>query len=139
MASKRRKSAAIALAFIGVAGLSLASASTLGITPGTLQAGTQDLTNCQTGNVTAKVAAGTYSASLVGFQSGSVTISGISAACGGKTVSAQLIGVGNVALGSPVSLLIPTVVAPATATASLSAPANVTAESVKGIAVIISD
>lgn len=47
MASTRRKSAAVALAVVGIAGLSLASAATLNITPDTLQAGTQDLTGCQ--------------------------------------------------------------------------------------------
>jgi hypothetical protein len=140
MASKRRKSAAIALAFIGVAGLSLASASTLDITGGTLQAGTKDLTNCQVGSVTARVAAGTYSAAIPGFQAGNVALSNITAACVGKTVSVQLLAAAGAPIGTSVSMAIPAVVGPATtAAASLSTPAGVSAAAVAGVAVVISD
>src|SRR5665647_3554723 len=47
MASTRRKSAAIALAVIGVAGLSLAAAATLSVNSATVQAGVSVFTDCQ--------------------------------------------------------------------------------------------
>lgn len=47
MASARRKSAAIALAVVGVAGLSLASAAQLNVTADTIQAGSAPQANCQ--------------------------------------------------------------------------------------------
>ena len=51
MASNRRKSAAIALAVVGIAGLSLASASQLGVTSSILQAGTDTVDQCDTDGV----------------------------------------------------------------------------------------
>ena len=72
--TKGRKSAAIALAIVGVAGLSLASAAQLGVTSNTLQAGTVTITNCQSGSVnvayTTGFANGTYGVTAV-------TVSGI--------------------------------------------------------------
>ena len=78
MANNRRKSAAIALAVIGVAGLSLASASTLDLAGGTLQAGTTALNDCQpTGtDVVAEMSAGTYTVAN-GYEAGSVTLTDI--------------------------------------------------------------
>ncbi len=70
MANNRRKSAAIALAVIGIAGLSLASASTLGIGTGTLQAGTQNLTDCQSGDVQASVASAGWDDAAGAFLAG---------------------------------------------------------------------
>ena len=46
MASARRKSAALALAVVGVAGLSLASAATLNVNSQTLGAGTTIVASC---------------------------------------------------------------------------------------------
>ena len=48
MANNRRKSAAIALAVIGIAGLSLASASTLTVNSSSIAAGTVAVTGCDT-------------------------------------------------------------------------------------------
>ncbi len=133
MASKRRKSAALALAFVGIAGLSLASASTLGITGGTLQAGTKDLTDCQTGNVTTVMSTGAYTAAL-GYQAGNVSVTGISAACTTKKINATLIDAAGAALGTPGSAS--TI---AGTSAAITVPAGISANLVKGIAVVISD
>lgn len=136
MAKNRRKSAAIALAVIGIAGLSLASASTLGIDAGTLQAGTKVLTDCQTGNVTAKVAAGAYDATLAGFKAGNVTVSGINVAangCSGKTISVALLDNANAQIGSTLTGSI------TGASVTLTNSGSALAANVKNVAVVISD
>jgi hypothetical protein len=136
MAKNRRKSAAIALAVIGVAGLSLASASTLGIDAGTLQAGTKVLTDCQTGNVTAKVAAGAYDATLAGFKAGDVTVSGINVAangCTGKSISVALLDASDAQIGTTLTGSI------AAASVTLTNSGAALAEDVAGVAVVISD
>ena len=134
MAKNRRKSAAVALAVIGIAGLSLASASQLDLTGGTLQAGTTDLTDCQPSGtpVVAEMSAGTFVAGT-GYEASNVSLTGIDGACTGKQIEAVLLDNGGNALGTSVSAAI------SGTSASVSAPAGVAAESVEGIAVVISD
>lgn len=142
MANNRRKSAAVALAVLGVAGLSLAAASQLNFDPtsGVLQAGVKNLTDCQSGNITVKAAAGAYSAAVPGFQASTVTLSGISSTCVGKNISVQALGSSNAALGSTVSSVIPAAVSPATTSVvTLTLPAGTSATAVYGVAAVISD
>lgn len=92
--STRRKYAAVALALVGVAGLSLASASTLSVNTGTIQAGMTDLANCQTGAVSAAIASGGFTAG-VGYTAGAVTVSGVTwvagGGCNGKVMEVRLV------------------------------------------------
>ena len=88
MAKNRRKSAAIALAVLGVAGLSLASASQLTLSTGTLQAGSIALTDCQTTTVPV-----TYTTTFTGgaYQVTGVRLANVAAACAGKTATVKLL------------------------------------------------
>lgn len=137
MANNRRKTAAIAFAVLGVAGLSLASASTLNLTGGTLQAGVTDLTDCQSGTVTATVAAGAFQASPRGFKAGNVTLSGLTVAgatnCQGKTVTVALLDASNAQIGSSLTGTVG-----ATATLSIANTGTALASDVKAVAVVIS-
>jgi len=133
MANNRRKTAAIAFAVLGVAGLSLASASTLNLTGGTLQAGVTDLADCQTGTVTASVAAGAFQATPArGFKAGNVTLSGLSATCSGKTVTVALLDASNTQLTSLTGTLT------AATSISLTNSGTALASDVKSVAVVIS-
>lgn len=83
-----RKGLAVGLAVLGVAGLSLASASQLQLSSaGTAQTGTVNLdAACQkSGPVTAKYATPTL-VSATGYASSAVTLTNIDAACVGKTI-----------------------------------------------------
>jgi hypothetical protein len=137
VANNRRKSAAIALAVIGIAGLSLASASTLGIGTGTLQAGTQNLTDCQSGDVQANVASGGWSDTAGAFLAGAVTVSGVDVAspndCTGKTMDVQLLDASNHSLADLGTWTIDGASHP------FGAPTGVDAAAVKGVAIVISD
>jgi len=98
MASTRRKSAAIALAVIGVAGLSLAAAATLSVNSATVQAGVSVFTDCQPAATPITVGYTTaYSAST--YKVTDVTLSGVDAACAGKAVRVTLTGTAGVSLG----------------------------------------
>ena len=91
---KSRKGLAIGLAILGVAGLSLASASALNLT-GTpqLQAGVKDVAGCQTTPIAVSFAAPT----LVGgaYTSTAVTLTSIDSLCAGSTYKVALLGTGN--------------------------------------------
>lgn len=78
MASARRKSAAIALAVVGIAGLSLASAATLNVNGGTIQAGATVDATCDLTGVDVKFTSG-WAASA--YNVTAVTVSGIDQAC----------------------------------------------------------
>ena len=131
MASTRRKSAAIALAVVGVAGLSLASAATLDITPGTLQAGTEDQAGCQgtTPVVVDFVSAWDAAADL--YEVGDVALSGFAAGCATSQVEFTLIDDDGAALFSSTSTT-----ATGTVTVDVSG-SDVDAELVDGVAVVI--
>lgn len=134
MANNRRKTAAIAFAVLGVAGLSLASASTLNLTGGTLQAGVTDLADCQTGTVTATVAAGAFQATPArGFKAGNVTLSGLSATCVGKTVQVALLDSSNAQLGTSITGTLTSATS-----ISLTNSGSALASDVKAVAVVIS-
>ena len=89
--SARRKSLAIGLAVVGVAGLSLASASQLGLnwTPSVFQAGSVSVTSdCQISGhlITGAFSAPTFAAGkTTPWTVGSAVFSGVDSACNGKT------------------------------------------------------
>lgn len=87
MASARRKSAAIALAVIGVAGLSLASAAQLNVSSASLGAGSTVVASCDD-----QVAAAFGTAlSGTGYTATSVNLTGVAAACNGLSYKLQLL------------------------------------------------
>ncbi len=90
MASKRRKSAAIALAFVGIAGLSLASASQLNLTGGTLQAG-QITADCQTSGAIGVSYTSAWDATNKYYAVSAVSFSNVDAACNGKNLEVKLL------------------------------------------------
>jgi hypothetical protein len=83
----RRKSAAVALAVLGVAGLSLASASTLNVTSSSLQAGNATVGQCDTDGVTVGY---TYGYASGEYQATGINVTGIAAGCAGGTIGVTL-------------------------------------------------
>ena len=143
MASTRRKAAAIAIAVIGVAGLSLASAATLDINSNSLGAGTEVVASCDTDGVdvgfeTAYVAAAggvdaTYNAT-------DVNVTGIDAACAGQEIRITVAD-GDTAVGDEIVGTLPVVALwTGTFTASLSdsgVSAPYDAELIDGVSIVI--
>jgi len=127
MASTRRKSAAIALAVIGVAGLSLASAATLNLTPGTLQAGTEDLVGCQ--GTTAVTVDFTSVWDTTQYIVDDVVLGDIAAGCSTELVEFTLLDSANAVLYSST--------AAAAADGSFAVSTDVSAEAVEAISVVI--
>jgi hypothetical protein len=84
--TNRRKSIAIALAVLGVAGLSLASAAQLNLTGGaSVQSGVTPVINqdCQTKDINVKFSDPVRAAGSSVYSSASVIVSGIETSCGG--------------------------------------------------------
>jgi len=123
MASTRRKAAAIAIAVIGVAGLSLAAAAQLTVNSASLGAGSAIVTSCD--------GAVNLSYTVVGMDVTEVTVNGVNNAAG-KCLG-QMVGltVGGVSAGDEQE-----VVAGATAY-TFDAPVGTTAEALTDVAVII--
>lgn len=95
MPSISRKSAAVALAVVGVAGLSLASAAQLTVGSSSLGAGADVVASCDPDGITvdfgSSFTAGAYSVD-------SVTLGDVAAACAGLTVSVTLTDASGVVL-----------------------------------------
>jgi len=127
MASTRRKSAAIALAVIGVAGLSLASAATLNLTPGTLQAGTKDLVGCQ--GATPVDVDFTSVWATTQYNVATVVLDDIDAGCAAEFVEFTLLDSADGVLYSSAAV--------AAVDGSFAVPAGVSAEAVHAISVVI--
>jgi len=140
MASTRRKSAAIALAVIGVAGLSLAAAAQLNINSTTLAAGTTLVAACDTDGIAVDY-------TVLGTTVTEVLLSGVNGNCAGDDFSIQLektVSGAQVALGTPVSgsgvtglQLTPLTGDARTATIALGAGNAQPIASVTGISIII--
>ena len=137
--SKGRKSAAIALAVIGVAGLSLASAAQLTINDSSLGAGNSIVTSCQpvgtpiTVGYTSGFVAGA-SPALAAYKTTAVNLGAIAAACGGKTLNLTVVAADGTSLtaAGPVTL-------PATPLATTIVAITATdAKLISGVAVVIS-
>ncbi len=89
MASTRRKSAAIALAVVGIAGLSLASAATLSLTSSSVQAGSTTFVACQATPVSVAYTTA-WNGTANAYQTTAVTVSGITAGCNSKSILVTL-------------------------------------------------
>jgi len=128
MASTRRKSAAIALAVIGVAGLSLASAAQLNINSASLGAGTEVVASCDADGVAVgfETAYGTAT-----YNATAVNVTGIAAACDGQDIRITVTD-GGVAVGNEIVGTVPT---GGTFTAPLSVAYD--AELIDGVSIVI--
>jgi hypothetical protein len=134
MASNRstaRKSAAIGLAIVGIAGLSLAAAAQLNATSGTLGATTTVVAPCQTTAITATYSTSYTTAAPAGYKVTQVVLSGVEAGCVGKSVKVSLLDTGDNLLGTEL-----TATAAATTTLAV-APSVVAASAVAKLAVVI--
>ena len=137
--SNRRKSAAIVLAVLGVAGLSLASAATLNLSgTGTLGANTVVVASCQPTQVASAITVGfatTFNlTNTTGYKVSSVVLKSVDVGCNGKAVKVTLLGVGDAFLGE--------VTGPAvTNVTTLSVPTTtvIAATDVVKVSVVISD
>lgn len=87
MASARRKSAAIALAVVGVAGLSLASAAQLTVNSASLGAGQDVVASCDTDGITVDFTTAYDSGS---YDTTGVVLTGVAAACAGLDIDVTL-------------------------------------------------
>jgi len=112
--NNRRKGLAVALAVVGIAGLSLASASQLTLsTSATLQAGVEDLAKCQgTTPVTVSFGEPTWSGATESFGVTSATFGNIAAACAGLNYKYVILDAGGDTLASDSSTIGGTSVAP---------------------------
>lgn len=129
--SKRRKTAALALAFVGVAGLSIASAAQLNLGTGSLGAGTTVVASCQT---TGPIAVGFESAFAPGagaeYKTSSLTLKSIDPACVGLKYKVTLTDSAGAVLGTEATGSV--------ATATVTVPlTGVSAKAVSNVAVVI--
>jgi hypothetical protein len=112
--SNRRKTIAIALAVLGIAGLSLASAAQLNLTGDTtVQSGVRALADCQLSTDLITVKFDVPSIVSGGYTSANATLSGIDAACSTYLYKATFLNASGVAVGGEASGTVATVVAPA--------------------------
>jgi len=126
MASTRRKAAAIAIAVIGVAGLSLAAAAQLNITSDSLGAGSIDVGACDTDGIAVDY-------TVLGANVTEVLLSGVAAACDTDDFSVTLTGTsGTLQTVSGALSLTGT-----TATIVLAAAPVVPVASVTGVSIVI--
>ena len=104
MTSTRRKSAAIALAVIGVAGLSLAAAAQLTVTSDSLAAGTVIVSSCDADGVnvayTTAFAASNYGVTAVTISGIDVETVSTPATCTGRTLDVTLFNAAGTSLGT---------------------------------------
>lgn len=129
MASTRRKAAAVALAVVGIAGLSLAAAAQLNIGTGSLGAGNSIVTACQSTAITVAFAPGAPTAT--GYPATQVTLGGIAASCNGHSYRVQATGAAGVALGTEATGTT------GTGTSIVVPLAGVAASDVQGVSVVI--
>jgi hypothetical protein len=135
MASARRKSAAVALAVIGIAGLSLASAAQLGLTSASVGAGSTVVASCDTDGIAVGYT-NAYNTTTNKYDVSGVTLTGVNAACNGLKYKIQLQQgtATKTALGGELTGASLTVAAGA---ASVPLSANVDAELVTGVSIVI--
>jgi hypothetical protein len=129
MASRKnrsRKSLAVALAIVGVAGLSMASAAQLNVTSDTVAAGTSVVAACDTDGVAVAYTTGFVTGS---YRVTGVTISGIAPACSGRTLDFTLVDAANASLGTGTAVVAGTSVTVGSLTVS--------AQALTSIAVVI--
>lgn len=133
MASSRRKSAAIALAVVGVAGLSIASAAQLNVDNSSLGAGNSIVTSCQpadtpiTVGFTSTFASGEY-------ETAAVNLGNIDEACGGQALNLTVVDDSGAALATATEITLPGT--PAASTVVAIGPTA--ASAIAGVSVVIS-
>lgn len=133
-----RKPAAIALGIVGVAGLSFASAATLGgLNVGSLGADTSIVAACDTNGIGVGFSNG-YVAATKAYGVQAVNLTGVADACAGKNVKVTLADASGVSLGE---VSVPTVTLAGTTvdakTLAVAFPAGVSASAVANVAVVI--
>ncbi len=130
--TRRRRGVAVAMAAgIAVSGLAAASAASLGgITAQTLGADVSVISSCDTDGVTVATT-NAYDAATGAYKVGTVSVTGINAACNSKAISLTLKDAAGASLGAGSST-----VSAGAASFSLSPTAD--AKSVVGVAVVIS-
>lgn len=129
MALSRRTSAALGLAVLGVAGLTLASAAQLNVSSASLGAGQSVVASCDDDGITVGFQSGYTSA---GYVTTGVVLSDVAEACAGQQVRVTLAGANGAALGAELTA---TAVA-GTTTVPVASP--VSAALVENVAVVIS-
>ena len=128
--SKRRKTAALALAFVGVAGLSIASAAQLNLGTSSLGAGTTVVASCQT---TGKIEVGFTNAFEAGqYIASHVVLTDIDSACEGLNYKVTLTNDLGEVLGNESEGEIG-----ATGTETIKLDQTVSAAAITGVAVVI--
>lgn len=102
MASTRRKAAAAALAVVGIAGLSLASAAQLNVNSASLGAASEIVASCQPeGGPAINVGFDNdYSVASLGYRTSAVELSDVAAACAGLPVSITVADADGAVLGT---------------------------------------
>lgn len=133
MASIRRKSAAVALAVVGIAGLSLASAAQLNVSSASIGASSNVVASCQDSTKPAIKVSYTngYTGSAKAYTTSAVVLSGIDRACENQAVRV------TVADGAGASLGELTGTVPAGGGSMTLSGINVPATSVENVAVVI--
>ena len=91
MASIRRKSAAVALAVVGVAGLTLASAAQLNINSESLGAGTEVVASCDETGVDVGFTTAWDATNNDGYNASAVSIENIDDTCAGQEIAVTLL------------------------------------------------
>jgi hypothetical protein len=134
----RRRSAAVVLAVVGIAGLGIASAAQLNLTSAPLGAGTQIVATCQgAGTITVSFPT-TWNTTVLPatYRVTSVTLAGVHADCGTKPYEIQLLDVSGVAIGGPITGTVP-VGGGTFTTATVAAANQQRAQDLGGVAIII--
>jgi hypothetical protein len=123
---KSRKGLAVALAVLGVAGLSLASASQLTLTGSPqLQAGVKDVAGCQSSSIAVAFTTPTIATGSTEYKSAGLTLTAFDAACttaGAKFKVALLDSTGTVVQETTAANV---VTGAATVTLTTATPANI--------------
>ena len=131
--TKGRKSAAIALAIVGVAGLTLASAAQLTVNSSSLGAGASVVASCDTDGITVGYST-TYNTTNHVYDINGLNLSGVNTACNNLKYSVQLTQGGITVNG--VTTPVTTLTTPGAGTATIAVPAT-DASIVTGVAIVI--
>ena len=140
--SLTRKGLAFGLAVVGVGGLSVASAAQLNLTgpaAGTLQAGSVAIVNSDCQSAAIPVSFATPTRVGAAYRSAQIDLTGIAAACSGKSYKLAVLDAANAPVVAEVSGTVSTVVAPATSALAVNISALTTTQldSIKTVSLTI--
>jgi len=102
----RRRSAAVVLGIVGVAGLGIASAAQLNVKSGSLGAGTGVVASCQPAGTPITVSFTTAWAPTptpAAYQASAISLSNVNGDCAGRKYRIRLMNISGVAIGSEIS------------------------------------